>query len=111
MNHGRPVFSQIMDFVPHPEFQRCVNRYRGDCKVKDFSCYDQFGSMTFGQLTHRASLRDLVTCLGARADALYHMGIRTRPTRNNLANANAQRDWRITAPRGSVGGRPGVRRD
>ena len=97
MNQGRPVFSQIMDFVPHPEFQKCVNRYRGEYKVQDFSCYDQFLSMTFGQLTHRGSLRDLVTCLGARADALYHMGIRTRPTRNNLANANAQRDWRIYA--------------
>lgn len=97
MNHGRTVFSQIMDFVPHPEFQKCVNRYRGDYKVKDFSCYDQFLSMAFGQLTHRYSLRDVVACLNARTDALYHMGIRTPPTRNNLANANAQRDWRIYA--------------
>ena len=97
MNQGRPVFSQVMDFVPNPEFQKCVSRYRGEYKVKGFSCYDQFLSMAFAQLTHRESLRDLVACLGARPDALYHMGIRTRPTRNTLANANAQRDWRIYA--------------
>ena len=97
MNRGRTVFSQVMDFVPHADFQKCVQRYRGDYKVKGFFCYDQFLSMAFGQLTYRESLRDLVACLGARPDALYHMGIRAQPTRNNLANANAQRDWRIYA--------------
>ena len=97
MNRGRTVFSQVMDFVPHAEFQKCVQRYRGDYKVKEFFCYDQFLSMAFGQLTYRDSLRDLVACLGARPEALYHMGIRARPTRNNLANANAHRDWRIYA--------------
>jgi hypothetical protein len=97
MNRGRTVFSQVMDFVPHADFQKCVQRYRGDYKVKEFFCYDQFLSMAFGQLTYRESLRDLVVCLGARPDALYHMGVRTPPTRNNLANANAQRDWRIYA--------------
>jgi len=97
MNRGRTVFAQIMDFVPHAEFRECVERYRGDYKVKDFGCYDQFLSMAFGQLTYRDSLRDVVCCLGARPKALYHMGIRARPTRNNLANANARRDWRIYA--------------
>jgi len=97
MHQGRTVFSQVMDFVSHPEFQECVRRYRGDYKVKEFFCYDQFLSMAFGQLTYRDSLRDLIACLSARSDALYHMGIRTPPTRNNLANANARRDWRIYA--------------
>jgi hypothetical protein len=95
MNAGKTVFSQLMDFVCHSEFQKCVHRYRGDYKVKDFSCLDQFFSMSFAQLTYRESLRDLVDCLEAKAGCLYHMGIRTQPTRNNLANANAKRDWQI----------------
>jgi len=95
MNTGKSVFAQVMAFVSHPEFQECVQRYRGDYKVQDFSCLDQYFSMAFAQMTYRESLRDLVDCLEAKADSLYHMGIRTRPTRNNLANANAQRDWRI----------------
>ena len=97
MNQGKSVFSQMMEFLPHAEFHICVVRYRGDYKVKGFSCHDQFLSMAFAQLTYRDSLRDLVSCLGAKPDALYHMGIRSRPTRNNLANANASRDWRIYA--------------
>jgi hypothetical protein len=97
MNCGKTVFAQVMDFLSHPEFQKCVIRYRGGYKVKEFSCLDQFLSMAFAQFTYRDSLRDLVTCLNAKPGALYHMGIRTPPTRNNLANANARRDWRIYA--------------
>lgn len=97
MNQGKPVFAQIMEFLPHREFQVCVRSYKGNYKVKEFSCHDQFLSMAFAQATYRDSLRDLVACLGAKPEALYHLGIRSQPTRNNLANANARRDWRIYA--------------
>lgn len=102
MNQGKTVFAQLMDFLPHAEFQRCVARYSGNYKVKEFTCHDQFLSMAFAQVTYRESLRDLVSCLSAKPDALYHMGIRRRPTRNNLANANASRDWRIYADLAAV---------
>jgi hypothetical protein len=102
MNHGKTVFSQMMESLPHAEFQNCVARYRGEYKVKDFSCLDQFLTMAFAQVTYRESLRDLVSCLAAKPDALYHMGIRSRPTRNTLANANARRDWRIYADLATV---------
>lgn len=102
MNQGKTVFAQLMDFLPHAEFQRCVARYAGNYKVKEFTCHDQFLSMAFAQVTYRESLRDLVSCLSAKPDALYHMGIRCRPTRNNLANANASRDWRIYADLAAV---------
>jgi hypothetical protein len=97
MNRGKTVFAQVMDVLPHAEFQQCVTRYHGTYKVKAFSCLDQFLAMAFAQFTYRESLRDLVNCLNAKPDALYHMGIRAPPTRNNLANANARRDWRIYA--------------
>ncbi len=41
-----------MDFLPAYEFQKCVSRYRGDHKVQNFSCRDQFLSMAFAQLTY-----------------------------------------------------------
>jgi len=97
MNQGKTVFAQMMAFLPHAELQRCVDRYAGNYKVKEFTCHDQFLSMAFAQVTYRESLRDLVSCLAAKPDSLYHMGIRCRPTRNNLANANASRNWRIYA--------------
>jgi len=97
MNSGRTIFAQLMDLLPLPEFRRCVDRYQGDYKVQSFSCLDQFLSLAFAQLTYRESLRDIETCLRAHQPQLYHMGFRGAISRNTLANANQQRDWRIYA--------------
>ena len=86
-----------MDFVPRYEFHKCVQRYNGQHKVKSFSCWDQFLTMAFAQLTYRESLRDIQACLRAAGTKLYHLGIRSRVSRNTLANANQVRDWRIYA--------------
>jgi hypothetical protein len=97
MNAGQSIFSQLMDFLPIHEFRQCVARYKGDYKLKSFSCWDQFLCMAFAQLTYRESLRDIEACLRANQTKLYHMGIRGRVSRNTLANANSVRDWRIYA--------------
>jgi hypothetical protein len=97
MNTGRTIFAQLMDLLPLTEFRRCVDRYRGDYKVQRFSCLDQFLCLAFAQLTYRESLRDIETCLRAHPRQLYHMGFRGGISRNNLAHANLQRDWRIYA--------------
>ena len=53
--------------------------------------------MAFAQLTFRESLRDIEACLRAMQPKLYHMGVRSRVSRNTLAHANEVRDWRIFA--------------
>ena len=97
MNRGKLVFAQLMQHLPLTTFRRCVARYRGEFKVKSFSCLDQFLCMAFAQLTYRESLRDIEVCLRAQSSKLYHLGIRSAVARNTLANANAVRDWRIYA--------------
>lgn len=97
MNTGKTVFAQLMDFLPAYEFRKCVERYCGDYKVLDFSCRDQFRCLAFAQLTYRESLRDIEACLRAQNHKLYHMGIRSNVSRNTIANANENRDWRIYA--------------
>jgi len=97
MNRGKLVFAQLMRHLPLTTFRRCVARYRGEFKVKSFSCLDQFLCMAFAQLTYRESLRDIEVCLRAQSSKLYHLGIRSAVARNTLANANAMRDWRIYA--------------
>ncbi len=97
LNTGQTVFSQIMDFLPKHELRRFVKQYRGHYKVKTFSCMDQYLCMAFAQLTYRESLRDIEACLRAVENKLYHMGFRSTVSRNTLANANEQRDWRIYA--------------
>jgi hypothetical protein len=97
MNIGRTVFSQLIEYLPHKDFQKCVARYNGERYVKRFSCWDQFLSMAFAQLTYRESLRDIEACLHAVGSKRYHMGIRSKVARTTLADANEQRDWRIYA--------------
>lgn len=102
MNTQTSVFAQIMSFLPLDEFRKCVRRYQGDYRVRRFSCLDQFFCLAFAQLTYRESLRDIVSCLQTMRSRLYHMGIRGRVSRSNLAHANETRDWRIFADFASV---------
>ena len=97
MHTGRIVFSQLLDFLQKKHFDKCVRKYRGNHRVKTFSCFDQFLCMAFAQITYRQSLRDIETCLRAMGKKLYHCGIRGTISRNTLANANEHRDWRIYA--------------
>ena len=97
MYTGKLVFSQVMEHLPLHTLHQCVDRYRGDFKVQEFFCLDQYLCMAFAQLTYRESLRDIEACLRAQKNKLYHMGIRSPVSRNNLANANKVRDWRIYA--------------
>ena len=91
MNKGRTVFSELTTFLPIKKFRQCVKRYRGNYKVKYFSC------LAFAQLTYRESLRDIEACLRSAGNKLYHMGITTNVSKSTLADANENRDWRIYA--------------
>lgn len=95
MNQGRTVIAQIMELVSHNEFNRCVERYGGNRRVRRLSCWDQFFAMAFAQLTYRESLRDIEICLAAHHNKLYHSGLSAPVKRSTLAEANENRDWRI----------------
>ncbi len=92
MYAGQIVFSQIMCFLPLRAFHKCVARYKGEYKVQNFTCLDQFLCMAFAQLTYRESLRDIEVCLRGNWSKLYHMGIRSRVAKSTLADANESRD-------------------
>ena len=98
MHQGMLVFAQIMAHLPLSTFRRCVATHRGDHKVQEFSCLDQFFAMAFAQLTARESLRDIEVNLRAQSARLYHMGFRCKTiSRNTLSNANAVRPWQMYA--------------
>ncbi len=86
-----------MSFLPDREFRRCVARYGGDVRPRGFSCWEQYLSMAFAQLTYRDGLRDIEACLRSLGGKLYHMGFRGRLARSTLADANEAYDWRIYA--------------
>jgi len=97
VNPGQTVFGQIMQFLSHNEFRRCVQRFDGDRNTKRFTCWDQFLAMAFAQLSHRESLRDIEVCLATQRNKLYHCGLSGPVRRSSLADANERRDWRIYA--------------
>ncbi len=97
MNSGRTVFSQLISFLPDREFRRCVARYGGDRRLREFSCWDQYLTMAFARLTYRESLRDIEACLRSLQGKLYHLGFRGHVSRSTLADANENRDWRVFA--------------
>jgi len=97
MNVGKTVFAQLMSFLPDYEFNKCVDKYKGNYKVRTFSCRSHFYVMSFAQLTYRESLRDIEVCLKALSNKLYHSGISHSVSKSTLAEANETRDWRIYA--------------
>ncbi len=89
------VFSQITSALYPAEFARCAECFPTERLTRGLTSYDQFLALCFGQLTYRESLRDLVGCLLARGQSLYHLGFRGHLSRTNLAYANRHRDWRL----------------
>ena len=94
---GKPLFAQIMDFLPWKTFHRIVVRHGGDHRVRTLTCAEHFRILAFAQLTYRESLRDIEACLSAQSAKLYHMGIRCAVSRSTLADANELRSWHIYA--------------
>ena len=89
------IFAQLMDFATYDAFRRSVDKYDGNYRAKDFTCWKQFLCLAFGQLTHRESMSDTMLCLELNADKLYHLGIGKAVNKSTLSRANESRDWRI----------------
>lgn len=95
MNKGKYVFSQLLSFLDPFVFLRISKKYGGDKYVKTFSCWNQLAVMMFGQLSNRESLRDLVLATHAHANKAFHLGFGRHASKSTLADANANRDYRI----------------
>ncbi len=97
MNSGKYVFAQLLQFVNRYEFEKCVNRYNGDHRIRNLNCWNQFLQLFFGQLTSLNSLRDICLCLKVHKKKLYHLGIKQHVEQSTLSRANENRNWHIFA--------------
>lgn len=95
MNQGKYIFAQLTDFLPRRVFDRLVEKYSGNKKIRTFTCWNQMLCMIFGQLTARDSMRDLMLSLEAHKNKYYQLGLGSTVTRTNLGKANRNRDYRI----------------
>jgi transposase len=97
MHEGKFIFSQVVSMISKYEFNKSVSKYNGNYRTRDFSCWQQFLCMFFGQLTYREGARDIINCLEAHRAKAYHLGIKQVVSHTTLTRANENRDWRIWA--------------
>jgi hypothetical protein len=99
MNSGRYILTQALDLVHWQTLFRLSARFHVDARVRHFRVRQQLICMDFAQLTWRDGLRDglrdIVECLSAKPEALYHLGFREPVAKSTLADANERRDWRL----------------
>ena len=95
MNEGKYVFAQIASYIPRFQFDRIVDKYRGNYRAHELTCYNQFLHLLFGQIAPCYSLREICLCLEAHKNILYHMGFGKTVDSTSLSRANERRDYRI----------------
>ena len=95
MNQGRSVFSQLVEIIPRRAFENAVRRYGAQRRVRQLSCMDQLLCMIFAQVARCSSLRNAALGLRVLGVRRYHLGIRAAPARSTLAEANANRNYRV----------------
>lgn len=96
MAYQATIFSQVLQTVPglRFEFQKIVDRHKGDKRARRLTCWTQFGAMTFGQLTGHKSLRGIEACFVSNQNYLGHLGM-TSLHRSTLSDANDTRNPQI----------------
>lgn len=95
MNKGKYVFRQMCEFLPRDSFEWYVKKYKGNARIRTFSCYQHLLVMVLGQLWQCRSLGVLVNVLNSLGSALYQMGIGKRVSKSTISDANSNRDCRI----------------
>lgn len=60
MAHHNTILRQIVAFLPKHEFDALAKKHHHGQNLRSFNRWSQFMAMYIGQLSGRASLRDLV---------------------------------------------------
>lgn len=85
------LFNQLLQHFPRAEFGGLVKKYDAEHAAKGFTCWTQFVSMTFCQLAHADSLREICNGLACSEGKLIHLGILNAPNKSTLSYANEHR--------------------
>jgi len=94
MSYNKTIFRQMLNIISRLDFEKVVNKYKGDHRIRTLTCWDQYVHLIFGQFGSRHSLRDIVFSSESQINKLYHLGSRT-VKRSTLADANNKRPYEI----------------
>ncbi|MDQ7004225.1 MAG: IS4 family transposase [Ghiorsea sp.] len=90
MRYINTVFSQLLSEVPRSVFKRAVDRHHGDKRAGSMSCWTQFCTILYGQLSSKQTLRDTCLSWASQSHLYYHFGA-SKAARSTLSDANRER--------------------
>ena len=91
MVQAASLFTQLLDHFPRLAFAALVKEHQAERNAKGFACWTQFVAMTFCQLAHADSLREICNGLACAEGKLVHLGITNAPNKSTLSYANEHR--------------------
>jgi hypothetical protein len=91
MIQAASLFNQLLQHFPRAEFASLVKKHLAERAAKGFTCWTQFVAMTFCQLAHADSLREICNGLACSEGKLVHLGITNAPNKSTLSYANEHR--------------------
>src|SRR5450759_1840886 len=91
MVQAASLFNQLLQHFPRTEFASLVKKHQAERAAKGFTCWTQFVAMTFCQLAHADSLREICNGLACSEGKLVHLGITNAPNKSTLSYANEHR--------------------
>src|SRR6266540_2283793 len=91
MLQAASLFNQLLQHFPRTEFASLVKKHQAERAAKGFTCWTQFVSMTFCQLAHADSLREICNGLACSEGKLVHLGVTNAPNKSTLSYANEHR--------------------
>lgn len=91
MLQAASLFNQLLQHFPRTDFASLVKKHKAERAAKGFTCWTQFVAMTFCQLAHADSLREICNGLACSEGKLVHLGIANAPNKSTLSYANEHR--------------------
>lgn len=90
MKYTNTVFHDLLRTIPKSKFQKTVERYKGDHRVRTCHCWTQFVALLYAQLNGCKSLRNLEMVFNSHSNHHYHLGVEAIK-RSTLSDANKNR--------------------
>jgi len=94
MKKNTTVMTNLLSHFPRSQFEKAVEKYDGDHRVRVLSTYDLLKCLVYGQVTHANSVREIESSLACHSSHLCHYGM--QPIKQStICDALEKRDSRI----------------
>ena len=94
MKNFSTVFNQILQFLPHYEFEKAVKQFKTDHYVKHFTTKTLFVVHLYSQIRQKDSLRDILCGLRQNQSSWCHIGIK-KIARSTISDSNNRITYKV----------------